>query len=51
MKYDNICCSAYQLARMLERTQKRMRGERLESDFQGHSTEAFPGSLARHIQW
>ena len=25
MKYDEICCSGYQLARMLGRTQKRMR--------------------------
>lgn len=26
MKYDKICCSGYQLARMLGRTQKRMSG-------------------------
>jgi hypothetical protein len=50
MKYDNICCSAYQLARMLDRTQKRMRGEASKTTFNGTAQELFTGIPARHIR-
>lgn len=45
MKYDNICCSGYQLARMLGRTQKIVINDSLQEPWQEHCREG-PDSIS-----